>query len=82
MLWTSLYLRANELPALLRKHLHPGTNGAFRVLLFAPVLVHLVLAAAEPCFAWLHLVDSRADRHLVDSLRQRARKRSPQWLWS
>jgi hypothetical protein len=43
MLWTSLYLRAYKLPAVLRKRLHPGTNGAFRVLLFVGDLLALLL---------------------------------------
>lgn len=43
MLWTSLYLRANELPAVLRKRLHSGTNGAFRALLFVGDLLALLL---------------------------------------
>ena len=43
MLWTSLYLRANELPAVLRKRLHPGTNSAFRVLLFVGDLLALLV---------------------------------------
>jgi hypothetical protein len=42
-MWTSLSLHVSELSTMVRRHLHPGTNGAFRTLLFAGDLLMLLL---------------------------------------